>query len=207
MSLDSLAARIAEVAEATETGDWQRHAAARTARRALDGRIGDGRWGTRGGFPVLYLGRPRESVVIEAYRHLVDPVDVDDPTERESLIDNLIPRVLVTCTVNVTKLLDLRSAGARANAGLVLQDLLSPTEDREARRRCQEVAQIAHQLGRHGVIAPAATGRGETLALFADLLPVSEQPVRSVADEPWDRLPLDPRVPVLRSLRIVRRED
>lgn len=95
-------------------------------------------------------------MVLEAYRHLVDPVDVDEPGERERLIDNLVARVLITCAVDVTHLLDLRSATARGHAGLTTQDLLSPTRDRDAYRRCQEVAQVAHQLGRHGILAPAA---------------------------------------------------
>lgn len=203
--MDSLAARLALIAETDEAGTWQRHAAARNARHGLDGRAGDARWGTRDGFPVLYLGRPEESVVLEAYRHLVDPVDVDEPGERELLIDNLVPRVLITCTVDVTQLLDLRSATARGHAGLTTQDLLSPIRDRDAYRRCQEVAQVAHQLGRHGILAPAATGRGDTLALFTDLLPPDEKPVRSAADVPWDRLPADPRVADGRRLRIVPR--
>lgn len=136
MTTDSLAARIASVAVVGEVGEWQRHASARTARHALDGRAGNGRWGTRDGFPVLYLGRPTASIVIEAYRHLVDPVDVDDPTGGEPLLDNLVPRVLVTCTVSVTGLLDLRSAGARGHVGLTEQDLRSPTGDRDAYQRC-----------------------------------------------------------------------
>lgn len=103
--------------------------------------------------------------------------------------------------------LDLCTAAARAQAGLTRQDLLSATDDRNAYRRCQNVAQIAHQLGRHGILAPAATGRGDTLALFTDLLPSDEKPVRSAADEPWDRLPADPRLPADRPLRIVPRGD
>jgi hypothetical protein len=112
---------------------------------------------------VLYLGRPVASVVIEAYRHLIDPVEVDDEAARMSLIDNLVPRVLITCDVSVTRLLDLRTAGARAQANLTIQDLHSPTNDRDAYKRCQQVAAIAHQLGRHGIITPAATRQGETL--------------------------------------------
>lgn len=157
-------------------------------------------------FPVLYLGRPTDSVVVEAYRHLVDPVDADDPSERELLLDNLVPRVLITCTVAVTGLLDLRSAGARAHVGLTQQDLLSPTYDRDAYQRCQHVAQVAHQLGRHGILAPAATGLGETLALFTDRLPSGEKPVPSADDEPWGRLPADPRLKGQR-LRAVPRID
>lgn len=202
--MESAAARIAQVAGTSEAGTWQRHAAARTARHALDGRVGTGHWGSSPGFPVLYLGRPVDSVVIEAYRHLIDPVEVDNEAERGSLIDNLLPRILITCDVNVTRLLDLRTAGARAQAGLTIQDLLSPTDDRDAYERCQQVAAVAHQLGRHGIIAPAATGRGETLALFTDLLPAEERPLRSAADRSWDRLPADPRLPAARQLRVVR---
>jgi hypothetical protein len=161
--MESTAARIAQTPETDESGTWQRHAAARTARHALDGRVGTGRWGTSPGFPVLYLGRPVASVVIAAYRHLFDPVEVDDEAARMSLIDNLVPRVLITCDVSVTRLLDLRTAGARAQANLTIQDLLSPTNDRDAYKRCQQVAAIAHQLGRHGIITPAATRQGETL--------------------------------------------
>lgn len=199
---DSLAGRIAQTAEAAETGQWQRHVAARWSRQALDGRRTSGRWGTPSGFPVLYLGRPTDSVVVEAYRRLVDPVDAED-AERDMLLEGLAPRVLVTCAVAVTGLLDLRSAGARGLVGLTLQDLTSSTADESAYQRCREVAQVAHQLGRRGVLAPAATGLGETLALFTDLLPPQERPVRSAPDEAWSRLPDDPRAQPARRLRVV----
>ncbi len=201
--MDSLAARLAQVPEATECGQWQRHVGVRHVHQALDGRAGKGRWGTPHGFRVLYLGRPRESVVVEAYRHLVDPVEFDSPRAREAFLDNLIPRVLVTCAVDVTGLLDLRTAFGRAQAGLTPQDLTSATTDAGAYARCQNVAQVAHQLNRHGIIAPAATELGETLALFMDLLPNAERPQRSRADEAWHRLPADPRGET-RHLRAVR---
>ena len=67
---------------------------------------------------------------------------------------------------------------------------------------CIRIAQIAHQLGRHGVLAPAATQRGRTLALFTDLLPVQEQPVRVGPVTQWDELPADPR-----RLRLVSRTE
>lgn len=205
--MDNLAARLAQVAEATEAGQWQRHVLASNAHHALDGRAAYGRWGTRGGFPVLYLGKPRASVVVEAYRHLVDPVEPEAPAEREALIDSLKPRVLVTCSVSVTNLLDLRTAFGRAQAGLTMQDLTSPTDDRQAYALCQHVAQVAHQLRRHGIIAPAATGMGQTLALFMDLLPVAQRPRRSREEEAWTRLPPDPRSEQTRHLRIVRGND
>lgn len=109
---ESLAVKIASVPVTTVTGTWLRHAFAAYPERALDGRVYDGRWGTKPGFPVLYLGRPLDSVVVEAYRHLVDPVENPD------LLAQIHPRILVTATVKVTNVLDLRTAGARATAGL-----------------------------------------------------------------------------------------
>ncbi len=199
-----MAALLAQVAEVTESGEWQKHVGARHLRQALHGRTGYGRWGTAGGFPVLYLGRPRDSVIVEAYRHLVDPVELDWPDHRDAFLDTLVPRALVTCAVDVTNLLDLRTSFGRAQAELTMQDLTSSTDDRDAYDRCQSVAQVAHQLNRHGIIAPAATGLGETLALFMDLLPAGERPQRTREDEPWPRLPADPRAGGARPLRIVR---
>lgn len=206
MNADSLASSLARADEVAEEGQWQRHVPAHRARSALDGRRGYGRWGTKTGFPVLYLGRPRESIVVEAYRHLIDPTILDDPVERERFIDSLQPRMLVTCTLAVKKLLDLRVAHVRAFAGLTMQDLTSPTNDSDAYARCQKVAEIAHQLGRHGIITPAATQRGETLALFTDLLPAAERPSSSTPDELWSKIPNDPREMPEPRLRIVRPE-
>lgn len=44
----------------------------------------------------------------------------------------------------------------------------------------------------HGILAPAATGVGETLALFARRLPAEEQP-ELIDITTWDGLPADPR--------------
>jgi hypothetical protein len=66
---------------------------------------------------------------------------------------------------------------------------MSPVEEWAA---CQRVGGGAHQLNLHGVIAPAASGLGETLAVFELHLPPAEQPVL-VDDEDWLRLPADPR--------------
>ena len=198
--MESLAARVAACPRATVDGTWQRHVGARRADQALDGRRAYGRWGTADGFPVLYLGAPTGSVIVEAYRHLVEPV--------EGPIDAaLAPRVLVTCTVEVTDVLDLRRAGNRLQVGLALDDLQCDVDDSAAYARCQGVAQVAHQLGCHGIIAPAATRLGETLALFPDLLPADQRPVRSSDDELWSRLPADPRLPVTPRLRLVQDED
>lgn len=130
--MDSLAARIGQAAITEIEGTWQRHVAARYAGQALRGRVALGRWGTIDGYPVLYLGQPRNSVVVEAYRHLVDPVE-------DYIAAALPPRVLVTCTVQVTEILDLRSAANRVALGLSTTTLASSTRDRVAYRQCQEI--------------------------------------------------------------------
>jgi len=90
----SLAELIANSQPSTVDGQWQRHVSLRFVSEGLSGRRHSGRWGTKNGFPVLYLGKPLDSVVVEAYRHLVDPVIDDDP----SILDHLAPRALITCT-------------------------------------------------------------------------------------------------------------
>lgn len=102
--MDTLPGRLASASLVRISGTWQRHVAARYANSALNGRVATARWGIEGGFPVLYLGKPTQSVVVEAYRHLVDPV-VDGPPE-------IRPRVLITCEVEVTEILDLRSVSS-----------------------------------------------------------------------------------------------
>ena len=57
---------------------------------------------------------------------------------------------------------------------------------------CHRVGQAAHQLELHGIIAPAATGIGETLAIFERRLPADEQPVL-IDVLTWQGLPADPR--------------
>lgn len=63
---------------------------------------------------------------------------------------------------------------------------------------CQEVGRVAHQLELHGIIHQAATGLGETLALFERHLPADELPTL-VGHALCDGLPADPG-----RLRVVR---
>ena len=77
-------------------------------------------------------------------------------------------------------------------ASLSMRQLWSETYDRSAYAACQNVSAVAHQLGYHGVVTPAATKRGETLVLFNDQLSAGELPVR-VSDEAWFELPAGPR--------------
>lgn len=177
--------RLNDAARGSVSGTWFRHVPIRYRQAALSGLAANGRWSRRKGFPVVYLGEPQDSVVAEAYRHLVDPVE--DMTG-----EHVAPRVLVSCRVEVTNLLDLTTAGTRLLVGLDLETLRSTTGDRAAYDACQTVAATAHQLGFHGVLAPAATQLGRTLALFPNILPAAEAPTR-VDEVEWHGLPPDPR--------------
>lgn len=194
--MNSLANTIAGQDPVRVTGSWQRHLPVKFRDRATEGRPAYSRWGRDSGFPILYLGRPTDSVTVEAYRHLVDPVE--DPSIR----DHLAPRVLVTVEVDVTDVLDLRTSRTRVELGITLKQIRSTASDRQAYAACQEVAAAAHQQGFHGLVVPAATELGETLALFSNRLPGSEMPI--VTHETlWERLPDDPRSTTT-TLRVVR---
>jgi RES domain-containing protein len=172
---------IAAVASAPRIhihGRFQRHTSPQY--RTLKSSYGGGRWGPAGAFPVLYLGRPLESVIAEAYRALVDPI--------EGMRSDLVgPRVLLTCDVSVSDVLDLRDHATVQLIGLTPADLES--FDHAA---CQRVGSAAHQLGLSGILAPAATRLGETLALFERNVASSEAP-ELVTQEVWAELPPDPR--------------
>jgi hypothetical protein len=183
----TLPAALAKATLCDVDGIWQRHVLAVHAGTALAGRVAMGRWGTAGGYPVLYLGKPEDSVVVEAYRHLIDPV-VDD----EGRVPPIEPRALITCEVDVSRILDLRVATNRKLAGLSMAQMHSETYDTAAYAACQNVSAVAHDLGYHGLVAPAATKLGEALTLFMDVLPKSEQPIR-ISEKKWPVLPADPR--------------
>jgi hypothetical protein len=81
------------------------------------------------------------------------------------------PRRFFTVDVDVTNLLDLRVSEHRDAVALDLDPLRGPWEP------CQRVGLAAHQLGLHGIIAPAAT----RLGLYASA--IRAQPARrAVAD-------------------------
>lgn len=160
-------------------GRFERHAGPDV--RTLAGSAGGGRWGWSGAYPVIYLGRPVESVIAEAYRHLVDGV----AGMRGELAR---PRTLFEVDVEVTQILDLRDPESLEAVGLDAAALLGPYA------RCQRVGQAAHRFGLHGVLAPAATEIGDTLALFERHLPDVELPV-VISRSRWDCLPEDPRTP------------
>lgn len=181
-----LAIAVAACEPVAIDGLFQRHSSPRWP--PLNGSNSGGRWGRPGTYPVLYLGRPTASVIIEAYRHLVDDVE----GMRAELVQ---PRALVTCAVDCTNILDVRNRQNQIRVGLTANDLASAVGDYDA---CQRVAGVAHQLGFHGVIATSASGTGETLGLFEQRLPATELPIQVGAVELWDGLPADPRRPNLR---------
>jgi RES domain len=176
----NLAVAVARCGTIEVAGLFQRHVSPTV--RTLTGSSSGGRWGAPGAYSVLYLGRPRGSVVVEAYRHLVDDV--------EGMTGDLVgPRRLLTVEVSLTSILDLRVPENQDAVGLNSADLLTPVGEYA---RCQRIGRVAHQLNLHGIIAPAATGLGETLAVFELHLPAAEQPTL-LSEEEWLHLPQDPR--------------
>jgi hypothetical protein len=176
-----LAVAVAGCGTTTVDGLFQRHVSPTV--RTLTGTNAGGRWGPAGAYSVLYLGRPTDSIIVEAYRHLVDDV--------EGMTSDLVgPRRLLTVQVHLTNVLDLRLPANCAVLKLTDDHLRSDPGDYA---RCQRIGRVAHQLGLHGIIAPAATGLGETLAVFEVHLPPDEQPTPQ-AEEEWPNLPPDPRV-------------
>lgn len=172
-----LANAIAGTAPGRVTGIFYRHAY--IGIQDLKASSGGGRWGPPRAYSVLYLGQPEASVIAEAYRALVDGVE----GMRPELVG---PRRFFTVDVDVTNLLDLRASKTQTAVGLDLDALAGPWEP------CQRVGRAAHQLGLHGVIAPAATRLGLTLALFEHNLPATAWPAMTDQTE-WAQLPPDPR--------------
>jgi RES domain-containing protein len=162
--------------------------------KEIKGSTGGGRWGPEHGFPVIYLGQPIPSVIAEAHRRLVDPVmDGGMPAHLVG------PRDLLTVEVDVDHLLDLRDPANVAAVGLDNNALYGPWP------ACVRVARAAHQLGLHGVVAPAATELGLTLALFEQHLPAEQFP-RIIGRDNWPHLPPDPRTDAQRNAQIARRQ-
>ncbi len=134
---------------------------------------------------MLYLGRPRDSVVVEAYRHLVGD-ELDNPN---ALAATVLERRLLTVEVKVQNVLDLREEANGRALDLGDAQLFSDVGDYRA---CQALGVAAHSAGLAGLIAPAATRIGETLAVFPTNL-ASADSLKVTKSEIWRRLPPDPR--------------
>jgi hypothetical protein len=178
-----LLAAISDLDPIGVRGTFERHTSLRW--EELKASAAGGRWGASRAFEVLYLGRPSDSVVIEAYRHLVD----DELDDAQALAASVLERRIVTCEVDVPDILDLRPSSAQAALALTDAQLFSDVGDYAA---CQAIGAAAHQLGLTGLIAPAATKLGETLALFPTNLPIEHWPT-VISRDIWHGLPADPR--------------
>lgn len=166
-------------------GVFERHVNSSWKERALvEGSRAGGRWAQSDSFPVIYLGRPTESVIVEAYRHLVDDIEGMTP-------ERVRGRQLIRAHVNVAEVVDLRERATRLSIGITDDDIMSDVGDYEA---CQRIGHIAHQLNRHGILVPSPSGLGETLALFVDYLSPAELPEKIGAAVEWRQLPPDPRM-------------
>jgi RES domain-containing protein len=132
----NLAAAVSRASIIEVEGRFQRHASPKF--RTVAGSAAGGRWGLPGAYPVIYVGRPLESVVAEAHRNLVDGVE----GMRADLVG---PRTVFELEVRVTQILDLRDPESLRLTGLDAESLLGPHAP------CQRVGQAAHQLGLHGV--------------------------------------------------------
>lgn len=171
----SVAELVASVDPIRVVGEFLRHAAPN--RDAFAGGFG-GRWGAA--FKVIYLGRPFASCVEEAYRHLVDETGVPARFVKS--------RTLYRTRIDISSVLDLRDTSALEAVGLEPSDLTSEVGDYEV---CQRVAAAAHQLELHGIIAPSASGFGETLAVFRERVQLHEMP-EVISTETWTSLPERP---------------
>lgn len=101
-----LAVAVSAAPRVSVEGFFERHVSPSWAERALLGSASGGRWAAPNAFSVIYLGRPASSVVVEAYRHLVD--DIEGMT-----VDRVRGRRLVRAQVSVDDVLDLRSRQSR----------------------------------------------------------------------------------------------
>jgi RES domain-containing protein len=173
-----VAAAVDGLASAGLSGEAFRHVAEN--RHSLSGagaRSLGGRWNPRESFATLYLALERETVVREFLRLA---------QRMGRAPDDFLPRRFYRYSFELSGLLDLREAGARAAVGLtdaqISGDDLGP---------CQAVGEAAHYLGREGVIAPSATGSGTVLAVFFDRLTAGSF-VRELEYERWQSPPVSP---------------
>jgi len=178
--MPNLAVAVANARITTVAGVFYRHSSRRQA--VLGGSDAGGRWGPPKAFQVLYLARPFDSAVIEAYRWNVDPVEGMTAAQ-------VAPRKLWTVEVHIRDVLDLTDQTSRDTVGLTAADLSSPLRQYGP---TQAVARAAHQLNLHGILAPAAEGGGQTLAVFDSALTPQESLTVQHIEDGW-RLPNDPR--------------
>lgn len=117
-------------------------------------RLNGGRWNPADIFATVYLATPEAAVIGE-----LDRAAAALGTSAEVMAPGRFR--LHTVDVNALPVLDLRSAAARDEVGLTLDDI--EDDDWTA---CQAVGEAAWFLGFSGLIAPSASGHGHVLAAF-----------------------------------------
>ena len=111
-----------------------------------------GRWNVQGDFGAVYLADSPQGAVAEFLRM----------ASLAGLIpDAFLPRLLHSIEVNYVRVLDLTDAAVLSALHVRVDDVLA-----DDRALSQAIAAAARESGLDGVIAPAATGVGVTLAIF-----------------------------------------
>lgn len=98
--------------------------------------------------------------------------------------EHFLPRELLTVAVALESVVDLTGNG-------YTQLQLSADDLAGSFGPCQRVGEIIAAAGFDGVLAPAATGLGETLAVYADGIELAAH-VELVDRSEWSTLPPDP---------------
>lgn len=148
--MTNLAVAVSRTKITEVRGTFQRHTGPHVT--SVVGSPAGGRWGRPGAYPVLYLGRPTDAVVGEAYRHLVD--DIEGMTG-----DTVGPRTLWTLQVAVTDVVDLRDPASLAAVGLTTGDLHSDTDKSAPRRPSSPACRPYPRGGELLLVAPSEVAR------------------------------------------------
>lgn len=141
------------------SGTVSRYTTARREPLSGEGaRLFGGRWNPPDLFPVVYLAEPAAACMRELERAAADN-HVDVATQLQ------VPYLMHTIRVADLPVLDLRDEDAQEVLGLEPSDITGNWE------ACQPVGHAAWFLEFAGVLAPSATGPGNTLALFEHRVP------------------------------------
>lgn len=125
-----------------------------------------GRFNPPGSFPVVYgtLGRVAAGAELRRIARS-NPIG----------IEKLLPRHLYRFRLRSTKVVDLRQPSVREALGLPRLGLLGVDAV-----HTQLVGEVARALGIEVIAAPSATGIGDIVAIFSDLIPGSTWDIRHV---------------------------
>jgi RES domain-containing protein len=127
-----------------------------------------GRWNPPNSFATLYLALSVDAAAAELHRLAA---------RAGRRVDDFMPRHLLELDIKLGALLDLTDEKALDAVGLTEAHLHADDP-----ALCQEVGEVAHHLGREGILAPSATDAGTVLAVFVErLLPESRFTVVSTS--------------------------